>query len=361
MNRAGGLRIGGDNYKVEFVSYDNEYLPDKALQGMKKLVGEHDVKFVMMLGGDTWPAVQPFATRRKLLTSTLLPSDLSPDAPYHIAPCEVHPIYNVTGVEWMAQNFPELKRAAICAQNDSLGLPSVATYLAAFEAAGIDVVDQNIFDPSTTDFAPVVTSMLASGPDIVCLDTCYADYVNLITEQLFHQGFKGKIISCTFDNYQDVIEKTSKEFVEGFIFQFPDFDDPALRQDFINFKRPKDFYEKFVERHPGQWSAVAWEYASIMDLWKAAAEQAASVEPLAVLEAMKQGGRAPHAFGDASWWGEELWGIDNALVGNWPVVTVRDGRARIEEFRSIPEWWSCYKDLLVKHMEAMGLMHYQQG
>ena len=80
-----------------------------------------------------------------------------------------------------------------------------------------------------------------------------------------------------------------------------------------------------------------------------------------VLNAMKEGGRAPHVFGDADWWGEELWGIDNALVGNWPVVTIQDGRARIVENRSIPEWWAKHKDLLIKHMEALNLMYYQQG
>ena len=116
---------------------------------------------MMMLGGDTWPAVQPIANKANMLVSTLLPSDLSPDTPTLIAPCEVHPIYNVTGVWWMKDNNPDLKTAVICAQDDALGRPSVATYKAAFEAHKIDVLDTIFFDLSTTDFAPVMTSMLA--------------------------------------------------------------------------------------------------------------------------------------------------------------------------------------------------------
>ena len=80
INAAGGIKIGGDNYMVEFVSFDNEYLPDKALQGAKKLVTENDVKFVMMLGGSTWPGVQKFFTRRKMLTSTSPTGSRSPVA-----------------------------------------------------------------------------------------------------------------------------------------------------------------------------------------------------------------------------------------------------------------------------------------
>ena len=91
----------------------------------------------------------------------------------------MHPIYNVTGVEWLAENKPDLKTAVMCAQDDALGLPSVATYLAAFEAAGIEMLDDPLlFDPATTDFAPVVTKLISGNPDIVCLDTCYSDYVH---------------------------------------------------------------------------------------------------------------------------------------------------------------------------------------
>ncbi len=360
VNAAGGVMIGGEPHRVELVTYDNEYAPDKARTGATKLIGEDEVSFIMMLGGDTWPAVQPVAERAGMLVSTLLPSDLGPDTETLIAPCEVHPIYNVTGVQWLAENRPELKTAVICAQEDSLGRPSVATYLAAFEAAGIEVINQIFFDISTTDFAPVMTSMLADNPDIICLDTAYADYVHPLCEQAFQQGFKGQMISCTADFYEQIIEKTSKEFMEGFIFQFPDFDDPALNSSQVNFQDPNGFYAEYAKRWPGEWGAVSWEYASILDLWKAGAEKAGSVEPDAVLAAMKEGGTGLHAFGEAKWWGKELFGIDNALVGDWPVVVIENGKAVIKEFKSIPDWWEKNSAVMIKHFEAMGEMYYQR-
>ena len=361
MNAAGGVQIGDDTYTFEFVSYDNEYAPEKARAGATKLIFEDEVKFIMMLGGDTWPAVQPIANKSGMLVSTLLPSDLSPDTTTLIAPCEVHPIYNVTGVWWLADQMPDLKSAVICAQDDALGRPSVATYLAAFEAHGIGVQDTVFFDPATSDFAPVMTSMLSKNPDILCLDTAYADYVHPLCEQAYQQGFKGKIISCTADFYEKIVEKTSKEFMEGFIFQFPDFDDPALNQEAINFDAPAEFYAEYSKRWPGEWGAVSWEYASIMDLWVQGAQRTGSVEPQDVLAGMKQGGTGKHAFGDANWWGKELFGIDNALVGNWPVVVIENGKAVIKEFRNIPKWWEMHGELLVKHFTEMGEMYHQRG
>lgn len=358
INADGGIDIGGQKMQVEFVAYDDEYDAAKARTGATKLIMEDDVKFVMMLGGDPWPGVQPVADRTGMLFSTLLPSDLSPETTTLVAPAEVHPIYNVTGVEWMAETYPNLKTAVMAAQDDALGLPSVATYLAAFEAAGIEMQSEPLlFDPATTDFAPVVTRLISGNPDIVCLDTCYADYVHPICEQLFQQGYDGQIISCTADFYDQIIAKTSKEFMEGFIFQFPDFDDPALNQDFINFRDPNRFYAEYVDRFGAdQWGAVSWEYASVMDLWKAAAEKAGSVEPAAVLEAMLADGTGPHAFGNAKWWGKDLFGIDNALVGDWPIVVIEDGKAKIKGFKSIPDWYDRHGDLLKKHLAAYGQM-----
>lgn len=361
INAAGGVQIGEDTYTLEIASFDDEYLPDKALQGFKKIVSEEGAKFVMMLGGDPWPGVQRFANQSKMLATTLLPSDLSPDTPYLLAPCEVHPIYNVTGVEYLARNFPDAKRAVICAQNDSLGIPSVATYEAAFEAAGIEVVDVNIFDPATTDFAPLVTSLLAKKPDIFCYDTAYADFVNLIAQQLHIQGYKGLQISCTCDNYPQIVEKTSKEFMEGFIFQFPDFDDPKLNEPFINFPEPNKFFADYNAAHPGTWTAVSWEYPSIVLQWIAGAKLAGSIEPMQVLEAMKSKPSWPHIFGEADWWGQDLWGINNALVGKWPVVVIRDGKATIAEFGDIPAWWAKNKDVLIKRMRERNQMWDQRA
>jgi branched-chain amino acid transport system substrate-binding protein len=357
VNAAGGIKLADGAYTVEFVGYDEEYDPAKARTGATKLVREDGVKFIMMLGGDPWPGAQPVADKTGMLFSTLLPSDLGPDTTTLLAPAEVHPIYNVTGVEWLAENKPELKTAVMCAQDDALGLPSVATYLAAFEAAGIEMQDAPLlFDPATTDFAPVVTKLLSTNPQIVSLDTAYADYVHPICEQLFQQDYKGQIISCTADFYEQIIAKTSAEFMEGFIFQFPDFDDPALNADFINFDDPNGFYAEYNKRHPGEWGAVSWEYASIMDLWKAGAEKAGSAEPDAVLAAMKEGGKGLHIFGEADWWGKDLFGIDNALVGNWPVVVIEGGKAQIKGFKSIPDWYARHGDLLKKHMAAYGQM-----
>lgn len=360
LNRAGGILIGGRRYPVRIIPFDCEYDPQRAVEGARHLVHTEQVKLLMMLGGDTLAPLRGFLTENKVLTSTLLPSDLSPDTRYLIAPSEVHPIYNVTGVDWLARTHPGETRVALCSQKDALGLPSIATYRAAFQAANLTIVKDVQYSPDTTDVAAIVQPMLDAKPDVLCWCTSHTPMVHAMTEYAYEQGFTGRILSCTLDNYQRLIARTSVEFMDGAVFQFPDFDDPKLARKAFFFNRPSTFFKEYNARYPGSWSAVSWEYVAILDIWHAAVEKVSSVHPVSVLATMKQMEAVTHAFGPARWWGESFFGINNALIGDWPVVTLQKGRARIVEFGSIPDWLDKHEALLRDQMEKVGQLWQQR-
>lgn len=360
LNRAGGMLIGGRRYPVSIVPFDCGYDPEQAMEGARHLVRNEQVRLLMMLGGDTFTPCRTFLNDNKVLTSTLLPSDLSPDTRYLIAPAEVHPLYNVTGVDWLSRTRPGIRKVALCSQKDALGLPSVATYRAAFEAAQIDVVKDIAYDPAETDVASIVQPMLDSAPDLLCWCTSYTPMVHAMTEYAHKMGYQGEILSCTLDNYQRLVARTSVDFMDGAIFQFPDFDDPKLAKKAFFFNRPSTFFKEYNARYPNSWSAVSWEYVAILDLWHAAVEKVGSVNPVSVLNTMKHMDTTPHAFGSARWWGESIFGIDNALIGDWPVVTLQDGRARIAEFGSIPAWLEKHEPLLHRHLAQVGQLWQQR-
>lgn len=361
INERGGLFVGGRRHPVDLVDYDCGFDPDRAAQGARELVQDRGVSILLMLGGDTFRAAASYLTDRKILTTTLLPSDLSPDTPYLIAPTEIHPLYTVTAVDWLAGSRPELTRVALCSQIDALGLPSLATYRAAFRAAGRQIVKEVRYRPEETAADEIVGAMLAEAPDILCWCTSYEPMVHALTEAAHLAGFRGQIVSCTADNYPRMVARTSQRFMEGFLFQFPDFDDPVLRERPFFFNRPAAFYDEYNRRFQGAWTAVSWEYVAALDLWQAAVEDAGTVAPVSVLAAMKRAGRTETVFGDAEWMGQDLFGIDNALVGDWPVVRIEGAKARIVGFGSIPDWLARHGALLRAEWEALGQMWYQRA
>lgn len=360
INRAGGLFLGGRRHPVELAEVDSGADPVQAVRGARWLVQDQGVRFLLTLGGDTLRPVMRYLTDQKILTATLLPSDLSPDTPYLIAPSEIHPLYNVTAVEWLATARPGLRRVALCSQMDAVGLPSLATYRAAFAAAGIAVVHEVRYRPDETGAEAMVAAMLAPGPDILCWCTSYEPMVHALTEAAHQAGFRGQIVSCTADNYPRLIARTSQAFMEGFLFQFPDFDDPALRERAFFFNRPAAFWQEYNRRFPGSWSAVSWEYVAALDLWHSAVESAGGIAPVSVLAAMKRSGRVETVFGEADWGGQDLFGIDNALIGDWPVVRIEGGKARIVAFGSIRGWLKRNRDRLRAEMLDLGQMWHQR-
>ncbi|MGH1356702.1 MAG: ABC transporter substrate-binding protein [Thalassovita sp.] len=360
LNGRGGLMVAGQRHKVEIVAHDSARDAQATYDAARDMVDRQKVRLILTLGGDSFAPALALLMQRRALVATLLPTDLSPDTPYLIAPAEVHPLFNVTGVEYLARTQPKARKVAMCSQSDSLGLPSLAVYRAAFQASDRQVVKELHYAPDNTDADGIVAALMAEDPDILCWCSSAPPMMHALTVAAYKQGFKGQILACTADDYQSMIAYTSAEFMSRYTFQFPDFDDPKLADTAFFFRRPKAFFDTYNDRFPGRWTAVSWEYASILDLWHNAVETAETTEPVSVLAAMKRAQQMPHAFGMAQWWGKEVFGIDNALVGDWPVVTIRDGRARIVEFGSVIDWLSRHEELLKTQMEALGQMWHQR-
>lgn len=354
MNDHGGLTLGGRTRRIEIVARDSALSPETTFEAARELIELRRARLILTLGGDTLAPALPWLMARRALVATLLPSDLGPDTPSLIAPAELHPLFNVTGVEWLARNRPALKRVALCAQTDSLGLPSLAVYRAAFEVAGFARLREIRYSPDDHDADGIVAAMLQDDPEVLCWCSSAPPMIAALTEAAHTRGFRGEIIACTADDYPKMIARTSAGFMARYTFQFPDFDDPMLADTAFFFRNPRSFFDSYTRRFPGLWSAVSWEYASILDLWHGAAEVAGSADPVRVLSAMQRGQKMPHIFGPAEWWGAELYGIDNALVGDWPVVRLREGRARIAEFGSVLGWLGRHHGVLMRHMADLG-------
>ncbi|WP_405401847.1 ABC transporter substrate-binding protein [Paracoccus sp. Ld10] len=361
INGQGGLTVGATRQRVTLIARDAAASPAAIRSAARDLVDHEGVRILLTLGGDSLAPALPWLMARSALVSTLLPFDLSPDTPSLIAPAEVHPLFVVTAVSWLATARPDLRRVALCSQTDMMGRPSLATYRAAFAAEGIGIVHQVQYDPAAPDAPAIVAAMLAHDPQILCWCSSDPPMVEALTEAAFLAGFGGPIISCTGDRYRRLVARTTAAFMENFIFNFPDFDDPALRERAFFSIGPSDFYDSFQRRFPGQWSAVSWEYASVLDLWQSAVEIARTTEPAHVLQVMKRGAQMMQLFGPARWGGEALFGVDNALIGSWPVVRVIGGKARIVTFGSVLDWLDRHEALLVAEMAGMGLLWHQRG
>ena len=123
LNERGGILVGGERRRVELIVHDSARGARSTLRAARDLV-ERRTRLILTLGGDGLAPALPYLMGERALVATLLPSDLSPDTPSLIAPAEVHPLFNVTGVDWLARTSPEAPSPMTSNVAGSAGIPS---------------------------------------------------------------------------------------------------------------------------------------------------------------------------------------------------------------------------------------------
>jgi len=337
IKKVGGLKVGDVTYMPEIVVYDDENISSKAMLGSRKLLLEEKVDVVLQLGGDPAIATGPFITKNKMVQHSFISTDVRPQFPYLVVPVESCPFF--TGaLEWIAKAYPEAKTMAHVAQDDLIGIEGATYTYAGAKANNIELVYDKFFAPETQDFAPIVSAMLAKKPDIINLGTSYVEYVDLIVEQCYKQGFKGILVGVEF--MQSTIDKVPSEWLEArkAVGCFPRFDDPVIKDLKIGERTFGEFYAEFVKRWPGEWGAVSWEWAAGLDLWRHGMKLAGSIDSVKVLAALKAEGASPHCFGPGKWMGKQFAGIDNLLISTWHWTEYKNGKNSIVFSMNVSDW-----------------------
>ncbi|MBW2428046.1 MAG: ABC transporter substrate-binding protein [Deltaproteobacteria bacterium] len=344
IKKAGGLKVKDDTYMPEVVVYDDENVSSKAILGSRKLLLEEKVDLVLQLGGDPAIATGPFFTKNNMVSHTFISTDVRAQFPYLVVPVESVPFF-IGALEWIVKAYPDAKTMAHVAQDDLTGIEGATYTYAGAKANNIKIVYDKFFAPETQDFAPIVSAMLAKKPDIVNLGCSYVEYVDLIVEQLYKQGFEGIITAVEF--MQSTIDKVPSDWLEArkAIGCFPRFDDPVIKDRRIGERSFGEFYNEFVKRWPGEWGAVSYEWAAGLDLWRHGMKLAGTIDSIKVLKAIQAEKTSPHTFGTGRWMGKDFAGIDNLLLSDWHWTEYKDGKNQIGFTMNVADWMEKNKEI----------------
>ncbi len=365
VNAEGGLLVGGKRYPLKMYAFDDEAVASKALQGAKQLVLENEVKFISAIGGNPADATHPFLTKHKVIYSSLISTDIMPTRPYLIAGGDVTPRIDMLRPLYVKYVAPGSKRWAVTSQDDTIGITCQAWEVGSAIADGWDIVYDKNFSMDTTDFAPVVTSILATKPDAVSLNLTWPNFVTLIIEQLYHQGFDG-IISANYIDTESVLQKVPAEYMEATkcVNSFPLFDDPWWGEP----SWQHQFYEDWMARYgPGgpedthrRITGIDWDHVINLMVWAEGAQLAGSFDNDAILEALRSRESFSTILGPAKMRGADMWGIDNMISPPIPIAEVRGGVKRIQAQWCYEDWFDARKDTIIRVVEEKGQMWNQR-
>ena len=324
INKAGGLKVGGDVYKIKLVTYDHKASAADAATAANKLIFQDKVKYIIGNAvGATCNAVQTVSEPQKVLFAFVCwgTNNLGPDKPYSfrsmLSQWEVaEPFYR-----WVKDKHPAIKKIAIISPNDTSGLDTNTAVVKAVKSLGLELVAEETYERGTKDFYPILNKILAKKPDLLDVAASPPGEAGLILKQAHELGFKGAKGWTAGTNPASLVSISGPEAAEHLWSPL----NINVKSDFVDAKVRKfgDEYEKRYKEVPG---AIAVANYAAFDVITKAMQEAGSVDTDKVLAALTS---RPYdtVWGRLAIGAKETYGIDRQFLYPMVISEIRSGKS----------------------------------
>ena len=324
INKAGGLKVGGDVYKIKLITYDHKASAADAATAANKVIFQDKVKYIIGNAvGATCNAVQTVSEPQKVLFAFVCwgTNNLGPDKPYSfrsmLSQWEVaEPFYR-----WIKEKHPAIKKIAILSPNDTSGLDTNTAVVKAVKALGLELVAEETYERGTKDFYPILNKILAKKPDMLDVAASPPGEAGLILKQAHELGFKGAKGWTAGTNPASLVGISGPEAAERLWSPL----NINVKSDFVDARVRKfgDEYEKRYKEVPG---AIAVANYAAFDVITRAMQEAGSVDTDKVLAALTS---RPYdtVWGRLAIGGKETYGIDRQFLYPMTISEMRGGKS----------------------------------
>jgi branched-chain amino acid transport system substrate-binding protein len=250
VNKAGGIKVGGKQYKVQVLSEDCQSQPSVAADAATRLISQQkvDALFGSYTSG-VQLALNPIAAKYQvpcIAGSAESPGNWTSQPPYTYG---IIPSVDLTADKALKlivdTATPKPTTAAIVGANEPFSKDAAAGFAAGAEQAGLKVTENSLFPPAA-DLSPIVSSIASANPDIVAVgghDTILINFAKAckaigfapkalimhygVTEPAFVQALGGLadgvlgLVDWTPDfDYRDDVFGTAQEFATNYKAQY---------------------------------------------------------------------------------------------------------------------------------------------
>jgi branched-chain amino acid transport system substrate-binding protein len=196
VNAAGGIKVAGKSYKVNFVSYDDQSVGGRVQQLYTRLVVQDKADFLFSpySSGLTAPATVISEQYGKVM----IVSGGAEEKPFLLGNKHLFMVITSAGhylsgaVEALKANNPQAKIAMVYS-DDPFSKTVLASAAQQAKDLGLDIVMNESYAPSTTDFGPIVNKIISSNADAF-LGGHYSDGATL-ARQMYDQKANMKWVS----------------------------------------------------------------------------------------------------------------------------------------------------------------------
>jgi branched-chain amino acid transport system substrate-binding protein len=197
VNAAGGIKAGGKSYQVKFISYDDQSVGGRVQQLYTRLINEDKADFLFSpySSGLTAPA----AVISEQYGKIMIDSGGAEEKPFELGNKYLFMVITSAGhylsgaVAALKAKNPNAKIAMVYS-DDPFSKTVMKAAKEQAEAAGLQVVMDESYAPSTTDFGPIVNKIISSNADAFMGGGHYSDGATL-ARQMYDQKANMKWMS----------------------------------------------------------------------------------------------------------------------------------------------------------------------
>ncbi|MCL8385436.1 ABC transporter substrate-binding protein [Xanthobacter aminoxidans] len=319
VNARGGLKVGATSYKLEVISYDDQYKAAEAVTAINRLIGPDDVRFVFgPIGSASLLAIKPLTEREGVLLFTgAWAADVLKDSKYIFRVGPTTQEFSPSTVAWLKKNRPNLQRVALVAANDETGWNSQKIQKAAYTKGGFDVVAAEFFERSQNDFRALLTKVLAQNPDTIELDTAPPRTAGLIIRQAREQGYKGSFTKFGGYDVEEIVKAAGPEYAQGVVGTTM----AAPGTDTWN-----RLGARFGTLHKTEMNDYVVMFYDAANLLFSSLQKAGSTKSDAVVAALEANTPFQGSVGPLTWGGKAAYSVDHQIYRAVVMVEIQNGK-----------------------------------
>jgi len=197
VNAQGGIKVGGHKYKVKFVKYDDQSTSGRVQQLYARLVTQDDADFLFSPYSSGLTATAAIISEQygKIMITT----GAAEGKTYTLGNQYLFQLYTPAHL-YLASAIDAVKakdpgaKIALVYENGGFAKAVAKGAKKYAEKQGLDVVMDEAYDPSTTDFSPLLNKVVSSGATVLIGGGHFADGSTL-ARQLHEQNMNLKMVS----------------------------------------------------------------------------------------------------------------------------------------------------------------------
>jgi branched-chain amino acid transport system substrate-binding protein len=279
-NKAGGIDIGGEKYKIELISYDSNNDQTTTQSFINKLIYEDKVNFIITDSMYIGSVVQETEKNKVIcVAGTPVPAIFDKNYQYSFeAGFMTFATPEVAG--WLAKNM-NFKTVECAFPDDQGGHAYGGGVVATLESYGIKVTSI-FYPPTSTDLSAVGTKVKTDNPDgFIAAGSSGSDA--LVYQAVVKAGYKGQLFSTTTITLETLKTTVPIASLEGFVGgAWPVEFDPASTQ------MAKDFKAAYIAKF-NKWDGPEIQLTGAWSALKTALEQAGTTDTTKIAQVLANG------------------------------------------------------------------------